>query len=114
MDAQTTPTSGAKSAAKAPIPQAKAAASSEASMSSQAPGAAPTTTQPDSGLGGTPAFIEHEQRRAMIAEAAYYRAERRAFEPGHELDDWYLAEGEINSMLTRGEIPAVVGVTDLI
>jgi hypothetical protein len=30
-----------------------------------------------------------------IAEAAYYIAERRGFEPGHEVDDWLQAEGEI-------------------
>lgn len=35
------------------------------------------------------------QRRAMIAEAAYYRAERRSFEPGHELEDWLQAEAEV-------------------
>ena len=40
----------------------------------------------------------------MIAEAAYYRAERRGFEPGCELEDWCLAEVEIDGMLTRGQI----------
>ena len=35
------------------------------------------------------------QRRAMIAEVAYYKAERRGFEPGHELEDWLQAEAEI-------------------
>jgi Protein of unknown function (DUF2934) len=39
------------------------------------------------------------QRRAMIAEAAYYQAERRHFEPGHELDDWLRAEAEISRLL---------------
>lgn len=39
------------------------------------------------------------QRRALIAEAAYYRAERRHFEPGHELDDWLQAEAEISRLL---------------
>lgn len=33
--------------------------------------------------------------RAMIAEAAYYHAERRGFEPGHELEDWLQAEAEL-------------------
>ncbi|NJD05111.1 MAG: DUF2934 domain-containing protein [Methylococcaceae bacterium] len=32
---------------------------------------------------------------AMIAEAAYYRAERRGFRPGSELSDWVEAEREI-------------------
>ena len=35
------------------------------------------------------------QRHAMIAEAAYYCAERRGFAPGHELEDWLRAEAEI-------------------
>lgn len=34
-------------------------------------------------------------RREMIATAAYFRAERRGFEPGHELEDWYAAESDI-------------------
>lgn len=35
------------------------------------------------------------RRRTMIAEAAYYRAERRGFAPGHELEDWLQAEAEL-------------------
>lgn len=34
------------------------------------------------------------RRHAMIEEAAYYRAERRGFAPGHELEDWLQAEAE--------------------
>lgn len=33
-------------------------------------------------------------RDARIAELAYYRAENRGFEPGHELEDWLAAEQE--------------------
>jgi hypothetical protein len=33
-------------------------------------------------------------RDAKIAELAYYKAERRGFEPGHELEDWLEAEQE--------------------
>ena len=29
-----------------------------------------------------------------IAEIAYYKAEIRGFEPGHELEDWFEAEQE--------------------
>jgi hypothetical protein len=32
-----------------------------------------------------------------IATAAYYLAERRGFEPGHEAEDWLLAEAQINA-----------------
>lgn len=34
-------------------------------------------------------------REAKIAELAYYRAEQRGFAPGHEMEDWLLAEREI-------------------
>jgi hypothetical protein len=40
-------------------------------------------------------------RRAMTAEAAYYRAERRGFKPGHELEDWLAAEADVRSLWTR-------------
>jgi Protein of unknown function (DUF2934) len=35
----------------------------------------------------------------MIETAAYYRAERRRFEAGHELEDWLSAEAEIEALL---------------
>ncbi|MEI6067192.1 MAG: DUF2934 domain-containing protein [Methylococcaceae bacterium] len=33
-------------------------------------------------------------RDARISELAYYKAESRGFEPGHELEDWFEAEQE--------------------
>lgn len=36
-----------------------------------------------------------EERHHRIAVAAYYRAERRGFAPGCEMDDWFEAEAEI-------------------
>jgi hypothetical protein len=47
-----------------------------------------------------------DSRRALIERAAYLRAERRGFEPGHELEDWCAAELEIDDQLFRGEIAA--------
>lgn len=38
---------------------------------------------------------------AQVAEAAYYKAEARGFEPGYELADWYAAEQEIKAMMER-------------
>jgi Protein of unknown function (DUF2934) len=35
-------------------------------------------------------------REARIAEAAYWRAERRGFSSGQELDDWLAAEKEVD------------------
>jgi hypothetical protein len=34
---------------------------------------------------------------ALVAERAYYKAERRGFVPGYELEDWLAAEREINA-----------------
>jgi Protein of unknown function (DUF2934) len=38
-----------------------------------------------------------EELQRMIAEAAYYRAEKRGFTPGLEAEDWCAAEAEILS-----------------
>ncbi|MDL1861246.1 DUF2934 domain-containing protein [Betaproteobacteria bacterium PRO7] len=40
-----------------------------------------------------------EQRRSMIAQAAYFRAEQRGFASGAELQDWLAAEAEIDRAL---------------
>ena len=39
--------------------------------------------------------IDLDEFREMVATAAYYRAEKRGFEPGHDIDDWLEAEQEI-------------------
>ena len=36
-----------------------------------------------------------DEFRKMVAVNAYYRAEKRGFEPGHEMEDWCEAEQEI-------------------
>ncbi|HVH84203.1 MAG TPA: DUF2934 domain-containing protein [Steroidobacteraceae bacterium] len=43
-----------------------------------------------------------DDRRAMIAEAAYLRAEGRGFAPGHETEDWLAAEIEVDALLRIG------------
>jgi Protein of unknown function (DUF2934) len=47
--------------------------------------------------------LSAEERRSRIAQAAYFRAERRNFAPGHELEDWVAAEAEIDRELARSE-----------
>ncbi|HEY3730711.1 MAG TPA: DUF2934 domain-containing protein [Steroidobacteraceae bacterium] len=37
-------------------------------------------------------------RETLIATAAYYRAARRGFESGHEMEDWLAAEREIDGI----------------
>ncbi|HEV2268954.1 MAG TPA: DUF2934 domain-containing protein [Steroidobacteraceae bacterium] len=46
--------------------------------------------------------VSEEARRAMIAQAAYLRAERRGFAPGHEEEDWLAAEAEVDALLRAG------------
>jgi hypothetical protein len=50
--------------------------------------------------------VAPEARNRMIAEAAYYLAERRGFAPGYELEDWLEAETEIDSALETARIAA--------
>lgn len=42
-----------------------------------------------------------ESREARIAEAAYWRSERRGFVPGSEIEDWLSAEKEIDQQNDR-------------
>lgn len=42
-------------------------------------------------------FTEFTQDRFLrTAECAYYKAQARGFEPGHELEDWLEAEAELS------------------
>jgi hypothetical protein len=85
------------------------------------PARAATDANPESGTGGedftraisgnimesgrfTAGPVATPDRKALIAEAAYYRAERRGFEPGGELDDWLAAEREVEERSGEGAI----------
>jgi hypothetical protein len=43
--------------------------------------------------------LTDDEIRALVAEAAYHRARRRGFAPGHELEDWIEAETEVMTRL---------------
>jgi hypothetical protein len=45
------------------------------------------------------------ERRERIAKAAYFLAERRGFEPGHEAEDWAAAELEVGGPEDGREMP---------
>ncbi|MCG8033881.1 MAG: DUF2934 domain-containing protein [Candidatus Thiodiazotropha taylori] len=47
------------------------------------------------------ASISPRERYEMIATMAYYRAEQRNFEPGHDVEDWLECESIIDSMLGK-------------
>jgi len=52
------------------------------------------------------ALVPPEVRVRMIAEAAYYRAELRGFEPGHDFEDWIEAEAEIDRLIAVEQLVA--------
>lgn len=53
---------------------------------------APATAEP---------VMTAEQRRALIAESAYLRAERRGFQGGDPVMDWLESEREVDLLLSR-------------
>lgn len=58
--------------------------------------APPDAPTPPAGEPST-ARSDAEQRHHRISEAAYYRAQKRNFQPGEEADDWLEAEKEIDA-----------------
>ena len=46
-------------------------------------------------------IVSAEERRSMIAEAAYYLAERRDFKGEDSASDWLAAEAEIDNKLAK-------------
>ena len=49
--------------------------------------------------GSTTSVPSDAEILAMIAQAAYYRAEKRGFQPGPESEDWVQAEAEVRARL---------------
>ncbi|MDP2239816.1 MAG: DUF2934 domain-containing protein [Burkholderiales bacterium] len=43
-----------------------------------------------------------EERHGRIAEASYYRAMRRGFHGGSDLEDWLESEAEIDKLIWHG------------
>ena len=44
--------------------------------------------------------VTNEEKYRLIAEAAYFRSEKRSFAPGYELEDWLTAETELETRLS--------------
>ena len=49
----------------------------------------------------TPRTVSDQERYEMIQRHAYFLAEARNFEPGHELEDWIAAERFVDEMLKK-------------
>lgn len=57
--------------------------------------------------------VTEEQRRRMIAEAAYYLAQRRGFAAGDVTADWLAAEAQIDRMLAQRAAPSPIANEEL-
>lgn len=106
------PLTPGQSASK-PAPVKKVAATATSSTRSRGSSAArgtdtstPASEKPAGGQSISLKLLANatpEERLHMIQEAAYYRAEKRNFAPGHEIDDWKDAEREIDELLTNAK-----------
>lgn len=56
--------------------------------------------------GNSMTTVTPEERHRLVAEAAYFIAERRGFAAGCELDDWLQAEAEVERRLDASSGPA--------
>jgi Protein of unknown function (DUF2934) len=59
-----------------------------------------------------PRKVSMGQRRQMIAEAAYFLAEKRGFDRGDPAEDWYAAERAVHARLRELEAQHVLGALD--
>ncbi len=48
--------------------------------------------------------IDPDVRRQLVAAEAYFRAERRGFAAGNELEDWVAAERAVDSRLAQMQV----------
>ena len=76
-----------------PAPKAEQAAAPKA------PARRTQRAKPKGNSTPTVTSVTVEVRRATIAQAAYFHAERRGFAPGGEEQDWLKAEAEVDALL---------------
>ncbi|HEX6999856.1 MAG TPA: DUF2934 domain-containing protein [Gammaproteobacteria bacterium] len=46
--------------------------------------------------------VSADERRALIEQRAYFRAEARGFQGGDPVEDWLVSEREVDDLLARG------------
>ncbi len=83
-------------------PAAKTTSAKASSAAKKAPAAQAAAKEPVAAKRPLPARtsgVSSDQRAFMIAEAAYFMAEKRNFEGGYAWHDWLAAEAEIDRML---------------
>ncbi len=96
----TTSKAPAKKPAVKPAPTAAKMAAAKPAKSTAAGAKKPATAAKRTSAGATKTSFTAQERYRMIAEAAYYRAERSGF-MGDPVRDWIEAEREINAMLGK-------------
>lgn len=84
----------ASKAAASPVKKAVAAKSSAVTSAKKS-----AATTKGNGESFRKLKITPEQRYCMVAEAAYYRAEKRGFVGGDTAHDWVEAEAEISRLI---------------
>lgn len=59
-----------------------------------------SASRPNGLLGSSLSPMTAAMRRTMIEEAAYYIAQQRGFAEGRAMDDWLLAEKQVDTALS--------------
>ncbi len=86
-------TASTKSAAKPAESTSVAKSAAPAKLAAAKPAAAkPVAAKP---------ILSPAERMKMIAEAAYYLAQKRGFSDGNELLDWAAAEKQVDALLSK-------------
>jgi hypothetical protein len=90
----------------APTRSPKTKAASKTTLPSKAVARAPAVAaKPNKGNSqarpGSAPPLDAQERDRLIAQAAYFRAEKRGFAPGCELQDWIEAEAEVLRLIGR-------------
>ncbi len=78
-------------------PKRKTARPKEKSVSKSKAMAIPSASLVEAGKPTAGTLYSPSDQRLMIEREAYLRAERRGFEPGHELEDWLAAEHSLGA-----------------
>ena len=95
MDKDKTTTPRPRKAAAKKAPATKKAPAKAAAPRKSATGTARRKPR----VSDSATILTADERLQMIRTAAYFRAERRGFAPGHEAEDWLAAEAEVEAQL---------------
>jgi hypothetical protein len=87
------PTRTRNNAAASKSPPPSRAAAREPAIAAK-PGKGSANPFPRSGR-----TVDAEERERLVALAAYFRAEKRGFAPGCEVQDWVEAEAEVSRLM---------------